>query len=129
LLEAAECPPARCFGRSLSPVLADPDAPLRDFQLAEVDYRERQFMVRSVRHKLAVDSRSRAYMLYDLVEDPGEQRNLAVDPAARRLKVELRRALTERLAETGYGAAPAAAAASYDESAKASEDAGEDDVY
>jgi choline-sulfatase len=128
LLEAAECPPGRCFGRSLWPVLADPDAPLRNFQLAEVDYGGRQFMVRSSRHKLAVDSRSRAYMLYDLAEDPDEQRNLAVEPAARRVKLELRRALTERLEETGYGTVTAAAESSYEECGKAIEQAREGDL-
>ena len=130
VLEAAECPPARCFGRSLWPVLADADAPFRDFQLAEVDYGGRQFMVRSSRYKLAIDSSSHAYMLYDLAHDRDEQRNLAVEPTARSAKIELRRALANRLAETGYGAAPAvAAASSRDSSGKAIDQGREDDFY
>jgi choline-sulfatase len=108
VLEAAGCPPARCFGRSLWPVLDEPDAELRAFQLAEVQYGDRQFMIRSSRYKFAVDSRSRAYMLYDLETDSREQHNLAVDPAARPLKLRLRRELVKRLEETGYAEARSA---------------------
>ena len=46
-------------------------------------------------------------MLYDLVHDPNEQHNLAVDPAARPLKLDSRRTLSDRLEETGYGGARA----------------------
>jgi hypothetical protein len=47
-------------------------------------------------------------MLYDLGHDPNEQHNLAVDPAARPLKLDLRQALSDRLEETGYRGARAA---------------------
>jgi arylsulfatase A-like enzyme len=103
LLEASGCAPSsRSLGRSLWPALVEPGAEIRSFQLGEVQLGDRQFMLRSRRYKLAIDSRSKAYMLYDLAHDPEEQHNLAADPAARALKLELRHALSERLEETGY---------------------------
>jgi len=108
LLAAAGCATSpRSFGRSLWPALIDPRVEIRSWQLAEVRYGDRQFMLRSQRCKFAVDSESRAYMLYDLVHDPNEQHNLAVDPAARPLKLDLRQALSDRLEETGYRGARA----------------------
>ena len=104
LLEAAEWETSqRCLGRPLWPAIADPGNELRDFQLSEVEFRDRQFMLRSKRYKLAVDSASKAYMLYDLALDPMEQRNLVADASMQALKGELQRALTQRLEDTGYG--------------------------
>ena len=105
LLEAAGCDPsARCLGRSLWPVLRDPTSELRKYQLSEVRYGGRQIMIRSRQYKLAIDSQSQAYMLYDLARDPDEQYNLVVDESARSLKQELRHDMHERLEEARYGA-------------------------
>jgi len=105
LLEAAGCDPsARCLGRSLWPVLRDPTFELRKYQLSEVRYGDRQIMIRSRQYKLAIDSQSQAYMLYDLARDPDEQHNLVVDEEARSLKRELRREMHERLEEARYDA-------------------------
>jgi arylsulfatase A-like enzyme len=105
LLEAAGCDPsARCLGRSLWPVLRDPTSELRKYQLSEVRYGDRQIMIRSRQYKLAIDSQSQAYMLYDLALDPDEQHNLVVDESARSLKQQLRHDMHKRLEEARYGA-------------------------
>jgi arylsulfatase A-like enzyme len=62
-------------------------------------------MLRSQRCKLAVDSQSQAYMLYDLASDPMEQRNLVADAGMQGLKRDLQQKLAERLERTGYAAA------------------------
>jgi arylsulfatase len=103
LLEAAGCEASeQSLGRSLWPALVDPETELRDFQLGEAEFGERQFMLRSKRYKLAVDSAARAYMLYDLVRDPMEQRNLVADASVQALERELQQSLKRRLEETGY---------------------------
>jgi arylsulfatase A-like enzyme len=103
LLEAAGCaPPPQCLGRSLWPVLRQPTACLRESQLCEIGRGEKQIMLRTRRHKLAVDSERRAYMLYDVESDPQEQDNLAGDPAARGLEDELRRQMQGRLERSRY---------------------------
>ena len=105
VLEAADCSvPERCSGRSLWPVLNGTGAEVRRFQLGEIDYGGRQFMLRSRDCKFAIDAKARAYMLYDLAHDPLEQHNLAAGAGARALKVEARQALYRRLDEAGYGA-------------------------
>jgi len=112
LAEATGCEAStRRLGRSLWPAIADSGIELREFQLAEIEFGDRQFMLRSERYKLAVDSESRAYMLYDLAHDPTEQRNLAGDESLKALQRELQRSLTRRLEETGYDGTPRRAAA------------------
>jgi arylsulfatase A-like enzyme len=106
LLEAVGCEAsAQNLGRSLWPVIVDPAMELRDFQLSEAEFGDRQFMLRSKRYKLAVDSASRAYMLYDLARDPMEQHNLVADASMQTVKGELQQILKRRLAETGYAEA------------------------
>jgi arylsulfatase len=103
LLEAAGAEtPVQCLGRSLWPAITDQAMVLRDFQLGEVEFRDRQFMLRSARHKIAIDSESRVYMLYDLAHDPMEQNNRAADPTMQALTRELQQSLARRLEETGY---------------------------
>lgn len=103
LLEAAGCDPSsHCLGRTLWPVLQDPGRELREYQLCEVRYGDRQIMIRSRQHKFAIDSRGQGYMLYDLARDPGEQDNLILDAPARPLEQQLRQSLELRLREARY---------------------------
>jgi len=103
LLEAAGCEPSgRCLGRSLWPVLRDPDATLRRWQLSEVGHYGRCIMIRSHRRKYAIDPDGRGFMLYDLLDDPDEQNNLAGAAGASALEAEMREALLGRLVEAQY---------------------------
>jgi len=103
LLETAGCAPsARCLGRSLWPLLRQTTRDLRESQLAEIGHGEKLVMLRTRRHKLAIDGKLRAYMLYDLEDDPLEQDNRAGDPAARSLLEKLRRQLRYRLEYTRH---------------------------
>jgi uncharacterized sulfatase len=73
-LEAAGVEPSRrALGHSLLP-LARGDVPaVRAAAHSELGG---EIMVRTHRHKYAVDRQGRGYLLYDLVADPGEQTNL-----------------------------------------------------
>jgi len=100
LLEAVGGEPsARCLGRSLWPVFRNGEAELRRHQLSEIDHCGRHIMIRSRRHKYAVDELRRGYLLYDLQNDPDEQHNLIADPKARGLQQQLHEDLLVRLAE------------------------------
>lgn len=96
-------PSARALGRSLLACANDPGAPLRDFQLSEINRPHgRRIMISSRKYKYAVDDQSRGFMLFDLENDPGEQDNLAGQPGAAALEAELREALLKRLVEAQY---------------------------
>jgi len=103
LLEAVRAVvPAGCQGRSLWPVLKDPDATLRDAALSAVACARRQnTMVRTGRWKYAVHEDGTAYMLYDLEEDPGECNNLLGHPDCAEVERDLRRMLFERTGRPG----------------------------
>lgn len=94
LCQLAKIPvPATVEGRSLLPVLADPDHPLRRYQFAA--FRDRQRMIRSDRWKLIHYPLRKRYQLFDLQADPQETRDLAQSaehqPTLRALKQLLAR--------------------------------------
>jgi arylsulfatase A-like enzyme len=93
-VDAAGAPPStRSFSRSLLPLTrggSQDTASTRDAVFSEL---HREIMIRTARHKYVVDERGRGYLLYDLVEDPHEQRNLIGHPDV----AEIERALRERL--------------------------------
>ncbi len=72
--------PAVVEGRSLLPVLDDPDLKLRDYLFGA--YKDCQRMVRDDRWKLLEYNASgvRNTQLFDLAHDPDELHNLAGDP-------------------------------------------------
>ena len=81
-------PSARAFSRSLLPLArGDVDAPRRDAVYSEL---KREVMVRTERHKYAVDAEGRGFLLFDLEDDPHEQRNLVGHPDAAELERDLR---------------------------------------
>jgi choline-sulfatase len=97
LLEAvgAEAPPT-CEGVSLWPPLREPSARVREAAVSSVERAgRRNTMVCTGRYKYAVHEDGAGYMLYDLAEDPQEQRNLIGHPDARETERDMRRRLAE----------------------------------
>ncbi len=101
-------PKPGAFGRSLLPLLAEPDRPHHEAVFSEFD---RRTMVRDARHKLVVDDAGRDLQLFDLQADPGETLNLAGRPDqrehTRRLRETLLRWLLATQAPQGPGRLPA----------------------
>ena len=104
VLEAIGVPqPAMSLGRSLLPVISDPQAQHRGDLLSEIYYGgSRNVMLKTERHKYVIDQQGRGYMLYDLGQDPDEQHNLIGAPEARALEQAMRDALLVRLAASAY---------------------------
>jgi choline-sulfatase len=78
LLEAVGAEPSeRCFGKSLWPVLREPNAKHREAAFSEISSRGyHSTMVCTDQYKYAMDHTGEGYMLYDVAEDPREQNNL-----------------------------------------------------
>ena len=74
-------PSERCLGRSLWDSLQDPQQQHRDAVFSEIySFNHRNIMVRTDRYKYAADETGMGYMLFDVVEDPSEQKNLIGHP-------------------------------------------------
>ncbi len=87
--------PAAVLGRSLAPVLADPDATVRDEALT-VGHRQ-ESAIRG--HEWAyMRYRDGSEQLYDMVNDPGQFTNLASNPDYASVLASQRERLTARLA-------------------------------
>ena len=99
VVEAAGAPPSRrAFARSLLPLAAGrPDAAPRDAVFSEL---KREIMIRTHRHKYVVDARACGYQLYDLQDDPHEQRNLVGHPDAAGVERDLRERILAWLVST-----------------------------
>lgn len=81
----------RCLGRSLWPLLKGEREAHRDAVFSEVfTAGHYNLMVRTERHKYAMDDTGEGYMLFDLVDDPLERNNLIGHPEAREIEAELR---------------------------------------
>ena len=94
--------PEEIAGKSLKPVIEDPQAPWRDFVVSET---QNGRMFRSAQHKYMVyqrDGKTLEY-LYDLKNDPGETRNIAEDPAASTALKENRDRFASWARSTGGG--------------------------
>ena len=63
--------------------------PIHEFVIYQAGYAH-DGAIRRGRHVLVVDRNNQATELYDLVADPGQQRNLVGDPAQAGLVAELR---------------------------------------
>ncbi|MDX6768726.1 MAG: sulfatase [Elusimicrobiota bacterium] len=107
LLDWAGAPAPPLPGRSIEPLLADPAAPWRDYAFASSrrnlagndgrDLRVDERVARDGRWKLLWTFDKGGYELYDLVEDPGETRDLAAErpEIVARLAFELARWVEE----------------------------------
>ena len=102
LLEAIGAEPSkRCFGRSLWPVLRDPEAEHREAVFSEISSRgHHNTMVCTQRHKYTMDSAGEGYMLYDVTEDPEEQNNLIGHPDRQGVEQECRDRILRFLVDT-----------------------------
>jgi choline-sulfatase len=99
VVDAGGAPPSeRAFSRSLLPLAReDADVRRRDAVYSEL---KREVMVRTERHKYAVDAEGRGFMLFDLEDDPNEQRNLVGHPEAAGIERDLRDRMLRWLVST-----------------------------
>jgi len=99
VVEAAGAEPSqRAFSRSLLPLArGDAAARARDAVYSEL---KREIMVRTERYKYAVDAQGRGFMLFDLEQDPPEQRNLIGHPDAAPIERDLREGMLKWLVTT-----------------------------
>ena len=73
-------PPPKQRGYSVKPVIDEPQTKVRDFVVSEAPS-NRGRMVRTERFKLVVYYQDQAGLLFDMIEDPGEMKNLYHNPA------------------------------------------------
>jgi len=93
ILEVAGCESrAQMFGKSLTPLLSNPNDRLRDAVFSE--YAKRT-MLRDERYKMVVDNGGTVLKLYDLQEDPDEAMNLVGRDDAGPVTARLRDRLLE----------------------------------
>ena len=103
LLDLAGCEPRpREFGRSLLPLVANPEAAHHDAVFSEIGERT---MIRDERFKLVVDRTGEVLKLYDVESDPRETCNLAGKPGTEDTISRLRERLLRWHLETAtrYG--------------------------
>ena len=87
----------RQFGKSLCPVLTQPEATHREFAISEI---EGEIMLLNQEWKAALNSDGRIYLLFDVQNDPDETRNLAGSSEVADIETVLRLQILERLMQT-----------------------------
>ena len=87
----------RQFGKSLCPVLTQPEATHRDFAISEI---EGEIMLLSKEWKAALNADGEVYLLFDVQNDPNEIQNLAGRPEVADIETALRLQILERLMQT-----------------------------
>ncbi len=87
----------RQFGRSLCPVLSDPEATHRDFAISEI---QGEIMLLNREWKAAINADGEVYLLFDVQNDPNETDNLAGKPEVADIETALRLQILERLMQT-----------------------------
>ena len=82
LLEVAGAEPSqRCFGKSLWPLLRNPENNHRQAVFSEISFAgHHNVMIRTLEYKYAVDETGAGFLLYNLQNDPLEQNNLIGHP-------------------------------------------------
>jgi arylsulfatase A-like enzyme len=91
--------PEAIHGRSMRPLIEGRDVPWRDYAFCQRAHASR--MLRTERYKLFYRPKPRAVALYDLQEDPHEDRNLAEDPAHAETVRRMHRRLLEVMTADG----------------------------
>jgi arylsulfatase A-like enzyme len=98
LVELAGAEPVEgSYARSLAPLLDDPAHAHRESALSEW---KGEVMLATSEWKMALNARGEIYLLFDLVNDPQETRNLAALPEVADVEHDLRRLALERLVQT-----------------------------
>jgi len=83
------------FAASLLPVIANPSGRHREDALSEIFG---EMMMMTADWKIALNAEGQAYLLFDLLNDPAEQNNLAGASEATEVETRLRLRVLERLA-------------------------------
>jgi arylsulfatase A-like enzyme len=98
ILELAGCETTSGgFGKSLMPLLEDPEAEHRDAVFSEFGFRT---MIRDERYKMVVNSAGEVLKLYDMGEDPEENVNLVGGEGTEETVTYLRDRMLDWLLET-----------------------------
>ena len=87
----------RQFGKSLCPVLTQPEATHRDFAISEI---EGEIMLLNREWKMALNANGEVYLLFDVQNDPNETHNLAGRPEVTDVETALRLRILEWLVQT-----------------------------
>ena len=87
----------RQFGKSLCPVLTEPEATHRDFAISEI---QGEIMLLNREWKAALNADGEVYLLFDVQNDPNEIKNLAGRPEVADVETALRLQILERLMQT-----------------------------
>ena len=87
----------RQFGKSLCPVLTQPEATHRDFAISEI---EGEIMLLSKEWKAALNADGEVYLLFNVQNDPNEIQNLVGRPEVADIETALRLQILERLMQT-----------------------------
>ena len=87
----------RQFGKSLCPVLTQPEATHRDFAISEI---EGEIMLLNREWKMALNANGEVYLLFDVQNDPNEIQNLAGRSEVVDIETALRLQILEWLVQT-----------------------------
>ena len=87
----------RQFGKSLCPVLTQPESTHRDFAISEI---QGEIMLLSREWKAALNTDGEVYLLFDVQNDPNETNNLAGKIEVADVETTLRLQILERLVQT-----------------------------
>ena len=87
----------RQFGKSLCPVLTNPEVTHRDFAISEI---QGEIMLLNQEWKAALNRDGEVYLLFDVQNDPSETNNLAGKPEVADVETALRLQILERLVQT-----------------------------
>ena len=87
----------RQFGKSLCPVLTQPEATHRDFAISEI---EGEIMLLNREWKVALNADGEVYLLFDVQNDPNEIQNLAGRSEVADIETALRLQILEWLMQT-----------------------------
>ena len=87
----------RQFGKSLCPVLTNPEVTHRDFAISEI---EGEVMLLNREWKAALNTDGEVYLLFNVQNDPNETKNLAGSTEVADIETGLRLQILERLVQT-----------------------------
>ena len=100
-------PSERSLGKSFTDAFEKKDYEHRDNVLSEICFFDgnKKYMLRNQRYKYAVTENGRSFMLFDLIDDPEEQKNLIGTEKGNEIEPEMREELFKRLIKSQYSMA------------------------